>query len=477
MNIKLHSYYADLGKNFSASAKPERIENPQILMWNQSLATELGLNLTPTEQAQYFSGKKLFAGSKPVAMAYSGHQFGHFNPHLGDGRAHLLGEIRNSDGQIQELHLKGSGATPFSRNGDGKCAIKPAVREFIMSEAMFALGVPTTRTLAVVATGEPLYRQQETTGAIVTRVATSHLRVGTFEYFAARGMHEELELLVNLAISRHYPEIDINSPNKYLELYSQVIGKTVQLIVQWMRVGFIHGVMNTDNTLLSGETIDYGPCAMLGVYHPSAVYSSIDKNGRYAFGNQPNIAHWNLARLAECFIPLIDKDEKTAIDTIMPVLKSYADKYETAFNHMMANKLGFNKSSNATVKLSNDLLSLMQQNKLDYTQTFHSLSSLNEQMIPDVLNQWRDDWKSELKENSQSHEEITKIMQRNNPLVIPRNHHVEAVLKDVEENQSSEKANEFLSVLRSPYEKTAKTHEYQDTNPEYDFSYQTFCGT
>jgi uncharacterized protein YdiU (UPF0061 family) len=476
--------YADLGRKFALPTLPEKIQKPEILLWNLPLAEELGLKLSPPEQAQYFTGQQLFEGSKPVAMAYAGHQFGHFNPQLGDGRAHLLGELENAEGQIKELHLKGSGRTPFSRNGDGKCAIKPAVREYIMSEALFALGVPTTRTLAVVITNQELFRQQPTTGAVVTRVASSHIRVGTFEYFAARGLHTELKQLVDLTISRHYPHIDLNNTSKYINLLSHVIDKHIELVVNWMRVGFIHGVMNTDNTLLSGETIDYGPCAMLGAYDPATVFSSIDDLGRYAFGNQPNIIHWNLARFAECLIPLMGDDQQKAIDTIMPVLDDFAPKFKSAYNQMMANKLGLNEASTKSIQLADELLSLMQQHRLDYTQSFSGLfnnigtSQSEVSNIHPKLKTWKTHWLATVKNSNQSEQVTKQLLQKVNPVVIPRNHHIEAILSDVEKNQQiTEQLSDFLKVLQSPYNSINSTALYQDSAPDYDSQYQTFCGT
>lgn len=482
MNIKLQHNYADLGKQFALPTRPDNIEKPEILLWNQTLAVELGLDLSPSEQAQYFSGQQLFKGSKPVAMAYAGHQFGHFNPQLGDGRAHLLGELKNQQGRLQEIQLKGSGQTPFSRNGDGKCAIKPAVREYIMSEALHALGVPTTRTLAVVSTNQELFRQQVTTGAIVTRVATSHIRVGTFEYFAARGMHAELEQLIDLTINRHYSEIDVNDPSKYIKLLPYVIDKQINLVVHWLRIGFIHGVMNTDNTLLSGETIDYGPCAMMGIYDPNTVFSSIDQQGRYAFGNQVNIIHWNLARFAECLVPLMDDNQQKAIDAVMPVLNDFAPKFKSAYQQMMAHKLGFNKSSTETTQLAEALLTMMQKSQLDYTHTFHVLAACLKQLkgLPTAyskLNDWYKQWQDLIKKRTQSTQDTIQMMQSNNPIVIPRNHHIEAVLSNVEHAENTDSLNKFLSVLNSPYEKTEYTSLFQDAKAEFDADYRTFCGT
>ena len=283
MSLQLNNRYAALGPAFSSPTLPAKVSQPGVLLWNDTLAADLGLTLSTKQQASYFSGQALIPGSKPVAMAYSGHQFGQFNPHLGDGRAHLLGDLKSPNGQRHDLHLKGSGRTPFSRNGDGLCALKPAVREYLMSEAMHALGVPTTRTLAVITTGDTVVRQTPSPGAVVTRIADSHLRIGTFEYFAARQQVAELQILADLAIELHHPECQQGDETKYLDLLAHVIDKQIHLVVEWMRVGFIHGVMNTDNILISGHTIDYGPCAMLGVYDPGTVFSSIDHQGALCF--------------------------------------------------------------------------------------------------------------------------------------------------------------------------------------------------
>jgi uncharacterized protein YdiU (UPF0061 family) len=480
---KLKHIYADLGTKFSAAALPENIRSPKLLLWNDNLAEQLGLNALSNEQkGAYFSGQKMFNDARPVAMAYSGHQFGHFNPNLGDGRAHLLGELSNSNGTVHELHLKGSGRTPFSRNGDGKCGIKPAVREFIMSEAMHALGVPTTRSLAVVTTGEMIQRQTTTPGAIVTRVAKSHLRVGTFEYFAARQMTDELKVLADLAIQRHCPESADNDSSKYFNLLSYVIDKQIVLITEWMRIGFIHGVMNTDNTLLAGDTIDYGPCAMLGVYHPSTVYSSIDHQGRYAFGNQAQIAQWNLARLAECLLPLLADDEQQAIDSVMPMITGFTEKFNQSFVSMMTKKIGISIESPSSTALVEKLLNLMQKNQLDYTQTFIFLQqSLDEdaKLNPYLsrLSNWHNEWINLLENLNIPPKQAIQLMGITNPLVIPRNHHVEAVLSEIESNPDTTTIEKFLTVLKSPYSITPNTRAYQGLAADNDINYQTFCGT
>ncbi|VAW44046.1 Selenoprotein O and cysteine-containing homologs [hydrothermal vent metagenome] len=368
--------------------------------------------------------------------------------------------------------------------------MKPAVREFIMSEAMHALGVPTTRCLAVVTTGESVYRQTSTAGAVVTRVASSHIRVGTFEYFAAKQMTAEIKVLADLTLARHFPEIDQSDDSKYFDLLSQVIDNQIILTTEWMRIGFIHGVMNTDNTLLSGETIDYGPCAMMGIYDPATVFSSIDRNGRYAYGNQAKIAQWNMTRLAERLLTLIHGDEKQAIDLVMPLLQEFPEKYKQAFNHMMANKLGFQQASTEVTKLQQSLLDLMFKYKLDYTQTFVQLqntlaSAETDQVLAHEtfnsnlgnlnIGDWHQIWTSLLQQAKIKSDDAKQLMGQHNPLVIPRNHHVEQVLEQVESDLSAAAVKPFLTVLQSPYSPTKNTRLYQDAND--DLNYQTFCGT
>ena len=480
----LSNQYADLGSQFSRLATPEEPTQPQLLLWNKVLETELNLEISNEQKAGYFSGQQLLPGSKPIATAYSGHQFGHFNPQLGDGRAHLLGELTDKQGKTQEIQLKGSGQTPFSRNGDGKCGIKPAVREYIMSEAMHAIGVPTTRCLSITTTGEYIQRETNTPGAVVARIADSHIRVGTFEYFAARGKQAEIKVLADLTIARHYPTISQHSESKYLSLLSDVIDKQIDLVVNWMRVGFIHGVMNTDNTLLSGQTIDYGPCAMLGVYDPSTVFSSIDHNGRYAFGNQANIAQWNMTRLAECFLNLVDVNEQKAIEMVTPLLQEFPEKYNQAFNHMMARKIGFEHSSAEVNGLQQELLSLMFKHQLDYTQTFtqlmqsiYSNESNQKKELNSNLSNWQQQWVKYIDSKQYNHTQVLKLMQLNNPVVIPRNHHIEKVLEQVENELSNQGAMPFLEVIQSPYSMLKNTSKYQDLSPDNDLNYQTFCGT
>jgi len=497
--LKFTNSYFELGSAFYQRIAPSKVSNPRLLLFNNNLAENLQIPLSLIKDekclAAYFSGNRLFEGSESIALAYSGHQFGHFNPQLGDGRAHLLGELVDKESHHKDIQLKGSGKTVFSRQGDGKCALGPAIREYIMSEAMFALGVPTSRCLAVVTTGEILYRGLAKAGAVVTRVASSHIRVGTFQYFAARKDITSLKQLTEYAISRHYSDIDKGLPlaEKTVLFLEKVIEKQIELIVQWMRVGFIHGVMNTDNTAISGETIDFGPCAMLGEYNPKAVFSSIDQQGRYAFGKQAEIAQWNMARLADCLLPLVDEDENIALAKVEPLIRQFTDKFETAYFDMYAKKLGLMSEDLQKKRehkiLINDLLIIMQDKVLDYTKTFfeltHSLDSskVNDKLIS-TLGVWFEQWQKCLNDQGDIRKSIT-LMHQSNPVVIPRNHHVETILSgfdDVQENEAEimknkKKVEEFLTVLRSPYHQLKNTEKYQDTPVDSDRYYQTFCGT
>ncbi|MEW8586955.1 MAG: protein adenylyltransferase SelO family protein, partial [Candidatus Thiodiazotropha sp.] len=335
------------------------------------------------------------------ALAYAGHQFGHFVPQLGDGRAHLIGEIVDRSGERRDIQLKGSGQTAFSRSGDGRYALGPAIREYIMGEAMHALDIPTTRSLAVTTTGEAVYRETVQPGAVLTRIASSHLRVGTFEYFAARENRLALEQLCDFAIDRHYPELEEGGDERFLQLFDKVMQRQIDLVVEWLRVGFIHGVMNTDNTAISGETIDFGPCAMMGTYSPKTVFSSIDRDGRYAFGNQPAIAQWNMARFAETLLPLIDKNEKQAIETLGARVETFSSLFKQRYLQMMASKLGLSKLTSAEKALILALLDRLERKRLDYTTSFDRLTrSLSSQSVAqqliDELADWYADWRLRL---------------------------------------------------------------------------------
>ncbi|PKI12881.1 protein adenylyltransferase SelO [Colwellia sp. 12G3] len=505
MTINLSNNYRDLGESFSQKIMPDPVAQPSLLLWNAPLAQVLGLTFEQNKDAdllaQYFSGNQLLAGSEPIAQAYSGHQFGQFNPQLGDGRAHLLGDVADADGQRWDIQLKGSGVSQFSRQGDGRCALGPALREYIMSEAMFALGVPTTRCLAVVTTGQSVYRDRPFAGAIVTRVAASHIRVGTFQYFAARGDTDSLKKLINYSINRHFPELLVElgadtskgaddneiSSQQVLNFFSAVLSKQIPLVLSWLRVGFIHGVMNTDNTTISGETIDYGPCAMMNTYHAETVFSSIDRNSRYAFGKQISIMQWNMTRLAETLLPLVDSDEDDAVAQLQPLLAQFHQEFEQGYLIMMAAKIGINEPEEGDGKLISELIAIMQKNSLDYTQTFTALTaslvdSLNDDSIEEssftVLSEWLPDWQKRIAGfKTAAH----KLMLSNNPVVIPRNHDVEAILAtsqaSYQEKGDLTALHEFLAVLRQPYTTVENTKNYQNSPADGDENYHTFCGT
>jgi uncharacterized protein YdiU (UPF0061 family) len=478
--------YINLGQGFFHNTPPESVKDPSLFLWNSKLAFELTgsthFNLPEDELADIFSGNRNLPGAEPIALAYAGHQFGNFVPQLGDGRAHLLGEIVDPSGKRRDIQLKGSGQTAFSRNGDGRYALGPAIREFIMGEAMHALGIPTTRSLAVVTTGETVYRDTKQPGAVLTRIAASHLRVGTFEYFAARQDNQAVQRLADYAIERHFPELAANGDERLIQLFDAVMQRQIDLVVEWMRVGFIHGVMNTDNTAISGETIDYGPCAMMGIYSPNRVFSSIDRQGRYAFGNQPSIAQWNLARFAETLLPLIHPEEKKAVDIARSHLDAFSDQFKSRYLDMMGRKIGLDKIEPGDDKLIFNLLNRMEPNQLDYTTTFdrltHSLSSSrSESKIFDELSDWYPEWQQRLTVQSLNNDDVESLMRRSNPVVIPSNYHIERVIAACLESGETMAAEEFLEVLSSPYSVTQKTLQYQLVPADADVGYQTFCGT
>ena len=479
-----HSY-SQLGKEFFQRVLPTPVTAPQLLLFNQELAQQLQLKPSLIDDskllAQYFSGNLLPEQANAIALAYAGHQFGGFNPQLGDGRAHLLGELIDQSGNRFDIQLKGSGQTPYSRQGDGRCPLGPAIREFIMSEAMFHLNVPTTRCLAVVATGDPVYRQQTSPGAVVTRVASSHIRVGTFQYFSAQGDRESLAKLIDYTISRHFEDIADDDPERVVKFLNKVIDKQIDLIIEWLRVGFIHGVMNTDNTLINGETIDFGPCAMMGTYHPGTVYSSIDSQGRYAFGNQAQIANWNMARFAETLIPFIDNDQEQAISLVQEIIYGFVDQFNQKYQQMLACKLGVKDNHKFDHQVAKDILQAMQEKSLDYTLTFVQLAqSLTDKDVADKLNsqlgKCYQQWREQLNTLAIDAQSAQRVMQQTNPLVIPRNHHVEQVLAECE-NGNIDAAIKFIQVLKSPYEQLTDTHLYQDLPIDNDAGYRTFCGT
>ena len=434
--------YSKLPDPFKEKIGPVPVKNPELVILNKNLSKELSLdfsNLDNKKISELFSGNSLPPGSSSIAQAYAGHQFGHFTM-LGDGRAVLIGEHLSKKKDRYDIQFKGSGKTTFSRNGDGRAALGPMLREYIISEAMHNLNIPTTRSLAVVKTGEDVIRETPLKGAILTRVALSHIRVGTFQYIAARDKKDELEILLNYVIQRHYPNIQ-NSKNKAIDLLKVVMEKQIDLVVNWMRVGFIHGVMNTDNMSISGETIDYGPCAFMDTYDPKTVFSSIDQMGRYAYCNQPIITKWNLSRFAECLIPLIDKNQNKSIELATEIINSFEKKYEEKWLNMMRDKLGLFGIDEKDKFLILDLLTWMHQKKLDYTNTFchlmNSETEKNENFKDHDFQNWKKRWQERLKTNNNSPEKYIKLMRSANPMVIPRNHKVEEVLNEASFKTSS----------------------------------------
>ena len=472
--------YSKLSKTFIEDIKPTPVHDPELVILNEQLAKELNLDFTKTKEKDLsllFSGNSLPNGSATIAQAYAGHQFGHFTM-LGDGRAVLLGEHISNKNNRFDIQFKGSGRTSFSRGGDGRAALGPMLREYIVSEAINALNIPTTRSLAVVKTGEKVVRENLLEGAILTRVASSHLRVGTFQYIAAKQNIEDLNTLVDYTIERHYPQIK-SSKTKALDLLNLVMEKQCQLIVDWMRVGFIHGVMNTDNMTISGETIDYGPCAFMDQYHPKTVFSSIDKFGRYAYSNQPPITKWNLARFAECLIPLIDKNEEAAIKIATDVIDNFQNIYEKKWLNMMRDKLGLFGEDKNDRKLIDDLLNWMEKHKIDYTNTFCHLMEIkidDNTYKEEAFITWFEEWKKRSKLNNSSKEKQIELMKKNNPIVIPRNHKVEEALSEAY-NGNLEKMNKLNNVLKNPYSNQEDIAEYQIPAPTTNEKYQTFCGT
>lgn len=474
--------YARLSDSFYAVVSLHPVSEPKLVMFNKSLAEELGLNssaLQSEEGIQILAGNKAPEGSFPMAQAYAGHQFGYFTM-LGDGRALLYGEQITPKEERFDIQLKGAGRTPFSRGGDGRAALGPMLREFIISEAMVGLGIPTTRSLAVVATGDKIIRETELPGAILTRIAASHIRVGTFQFIANWGTFEDLQLLANYTIIRHYPDIP-NSDNRYLYLLQEVIKKQAELIAKWQLVGFIHGVMNTDNMAISGETIDYGPCAFMDTYNPETVFSSIDSKGRYAYGNQPKIGGWNLARFAETLIPLLDDDEDRAVEIAQDEISKYMDLYEENWLGGMRKKLGLFDEEDQDRALINELLNMMQKYKADYTNTFRALTTDKLERLElhgkEEFTQWHEKWQARRERQSQSTEESKQLMKNSNPSVIPRNHRVEEALDAAVNEGDYSVIEQLLKVLSNPYEDLPEHEPYCKLPEPSNLPYRTFCGT
>lgn len=479
----LENGYADLPKLFYTPMNVNPVSAPQLTVLNEPLAVSLGLD---PDQLRSPAGIAILAGnqappaSKPIAQAYAGHQFGHFTM-LGDGRALLLGEQITPDRRRVDVQLKGAGRTPYSRGGDGRAALLPMLREYIISEAMYGLGIPTTRSLAVVQTGEMIQRETALPGAVLTRIADSHIRVGTFQYAAKWGQIEDLRALADYVLERHFPE-RAEEKEPYLALLNGVIARQAALIAQWQLVGFIHGVMNTDNAAISGETIDYGPCAFMDTYDPKTVFSSIDAHGRYAYGNQPAIAAWNLTRFAETLLPLIDTDQTQAVEKAQAAVSGFSGLLNGHWQAGMLKKIGiFSPSHEKGEALIVQLLQLMQTYGADYTNTFRALTldapEETAMALSSDFSQWHSLWQACLADQSQSKAEALALMKKNNPAVIPRNHRVEEALEAVAARQDLQVMDQLLSVLADPYAYTAEQDAYAHL-PETSCSpYRTFCGT
>ena len=469
MRIPFDNSYATLPDGFFTRLDPTPVKEPKLLAWNDDLAASLGIEGGDAKtRAQVFGGNAVPAGAAPLAQLYAGHQFGNFNPQLGDGRAILLGEVIDSEGKRRDIQLKGSGPTPYSRMGDGRAWVGPVLREYLISEAMHALGVPTTRALAAVATGEPILRESgPLPGAIVTRVAASHLRVGTFQVFAHRGETEALKTLTDYAIARHYPDAEGS-----LDLLRTVCAAQAELVAQWMSFGFIHGVMNTDNCSISGETIDYGPCAFMDAFHQGRVFSSIDRQGRYAYGNQPQIVVWNMAQLATSLLQQMD-DKETAVEVATEIVHDMPELIEAAWLRRFAAKLGISNPRPEDVDLINELLSLMQTDGSDFTNTFRALGTDQARdhfTNRDVFDTWAENWRSRIKDEP----DPQAVMQAANPAVIPRNHRIEQMIEAAVAGDMAP-FERLMTALATPFEETDP--ELQRPPTEDEIVPATFCGT
>lgn len=478
----LDNSYARLPGRFFTRLNPTPVRSPKLIILNEALAASLGFNadeLKNEDNVAVFAGNRLPQGAEPLAQAYAAHQFGHFTM-LGDGRALLLGEQITPQGERVDIQLKGSGRTPYSRGGDGRAALGPMLREYIISEAMHGLGIATTRSLAVVTTGEAVIRQTELPGAILTRVAASHIRVGTFQYIANWGTIEDIRMLADYTLQRHYPDIG-PLPERYLALLKAVVSRQAALIAKWQLAGFIHGVMNTDNMAISGETIDYGPCAFMDTYDPATVFSSIDRQGRYAYANQPPIAAWNLARFADTLLPLLHRDEAQAVRLAEDVLTGFQEQYHRTWLAGMRAKLGLFNEEAADESLIDQLLNLMEEYRADYTNTFRMLTLETKEaeglfQTPGFA-QWHESWRARLGRQQEAEAAWRQLMRDSNPAVIPRNHRVEEALERAVEYADYSAMNKLLAVLAKPYAYTPEQAEYTALPVPSTVPYQTFCGT
>jgi len=493
--IPFNNHYIKLGDDFYVMTRPSPVREPGLIKFNAALATELGLDassLSSTDCAAVFSGNLVPEGAEPLAMAYAGHQFGSFNPQLGDGRAILLGEFISPGGIRFDMQLKGSGRTFYSRGGDGRAALGPVLREYLLSEAMAKLGVPTTRALAAVTSGEDVVREQLLPGAIITRIATSFIRVGTFQYFAANENIEAIKKLADHVIKRNYPAA-LNAENPYAALLADIVDHQAALIAQWMQLGFIHGVMNTDNMSIAGETIDYGPCAFMDSYDHNQVYSSIDRNGRYAYSNQPSIGLWNLTRLAESLLPLLAEDTDAAVEIAKDILGTYAERYQDYWLAGMQLKIGLSSNANVSPhddrELIEDLFNIMANNNADFTLTFHHLSRISSDSAeqdndiralfadPGQFDGWVVKWRQRLSAETVNDAKRQENMQAVNPVYIPRNHQVEAAIRAAEDHGDFSVFDELHEVLQNPYELQEGKQAYMSPPKPDEVVQQTFCGT
>ena len=482
--------FARLPERFYARTPPTPVAQPTLIRLNDALARELGLDpafLASPEGVAILAGNRVAQGTEPLAAAYAGHQFGHFVPQLGDGRAILLGEVLDRNGRRRDVQLKGSGPTPFSRRGDGRAALGPVLREYLISEAMAALDVPTTRALAAVTTGEQVFRETPLPGAVLTRVASSHIRVGTFQFFAARGDTDAIRLLADHVIERHYPEA-AGAPNPYRALLEGVIARQASLVARWLGIGFIHGVMNTDNMSIAGETIDYGPCAFMDAYHPATVFSSIDENGRYAYGNQPAIAQWNLARLAETLLPFLADDETAAMAEANAALGTFAPLFNVAYIAGFRRKLGLLEEKPDDLALIQDLLERMAANRADFTLTFRLLgdaavdpaadTAVRAQFAePGFFDEWAERWRTRLVAEAGSPEARRAMMRASNPAFIPRNHLVEDMIAAAVTRRDYAPFERLLAVLSTPYDDQPGAERYAAPPKSDEVVLHTFCGT
>jgi uncharacterized protein YdiU (UPF0061 family) len=487
--MKIINSYYKLGNNFYKEQRPDKVKNPELILFNQRLAKKLNLNLGGDKKylADVFCGNKLLPNSRPISLAYSGHQFGHFVPQLGDGRAVLLGEIKDTSCNLFDIQLKGSGRTYFSRGGDGKCPLSAAIREYIVSESMYFLKIPTAMSLALVKNNEFIQRESIVPAAVITRVAASHIRIGTFEYFANKIDLENIKILADYSISRHYKKCH-QCKNPYLSLLKEVIKSQANLVSSWMSIGFIHGVMNTDNISISGQTIDYGPCAFMDEYKKDQSFSYIDKKGRYNFSNQANITLWNLSKLAQSILPLIDADINNAINLAEKELNKFPNLFDKIYFKKMAKKIGIFNFKESDKSLITEFLDILEMGKIDFTNGFRSLSNLlkgDADFYPQdskFLN-WRKKWLERVGNQTLGTRKIVEKMDKINPALIPRNHIIERIIQKCVASDDFSELKQFLKIIENPFKKSGSFKESEDCNQYYappkeeDRVINTFCGT